>query len=280
MTNEWLEFQAYTKTPVYKCEGKRDLSFLGRFTLQTLTEYDGMGRILTIIARGYLFHGKEGNILKEDPYDRIEYARKALCSWCSVPDKNKSSEPQIDFGNLSDEFPELVNEKGEGWFYRHVKQVISFTKKNEELVSKKTAEKVAELSKNFTRSWSKKVRQLQVPLFALNTKLAWTLRFDDIIADALELGPLCCKMIIPPPELLERIPKIELPGDAPLNVIFDVVSYIVANRKSEDSFVVLPVANFDCYYRNTNFSKKYISKLPKNLIQREVSNGVCRVKIV
>ena len=31
---------------------------------------------------------------------------------------------------------------------------------------------------------------MQVPAFALNTKGAWILRFDDILADALELGPL------------------------------------------------------------------------------------------
>ena len=31
---------------------------------------------------------------------------------------------------------------------------------------------------------------MQASPFALNTKGAWVLRFDDIIADALEIGPL------------------------------------------------------------------------------------------
>ena len=31
-------------------------------------------------------------------------------------------------------------------------------------------------------------RKYQVPIFAFNTKGAWTLRFDDILADALEAG--------------------------------------------------------------------------------------------
>ena len=36
----------------------------------------------------------------------------------------------------------------------------------------------------------KKVRQLQVPILALNTKATWALRLDDILAEALELGAL------------------------------------------------------------------------------------------
>ena len=33
MTNEWEEFQAYTTQPVYTASGKRDTTYLGRFTL-------------------------------------------------------------------------------------------------------------------------------------------------------------------------------------------------------------------------------------------------------
>lgn len=32
MLNEIEEFKAYTDKPVYKCSGKRDFSFLGRFS--------------------------------------------------------------------------------------------------------------------------------------------------------------------------------------------------------------------------------------------------------
>ena len=51
MTNEWLEFQAYIKKPTYSAESKHDLSYLGRFTFKTITDFEGFGRILTIIAR-------------------------------------------------------------------------------------------------------------------------------------------------------------------------------------------------------------------------------------
>ncbi len=33
----------------------------------------------------------------------------------------------------------------------------------------------------------KKVGQMQTPGFALNTRMAWALRFDDVLTDALEL---------------------------------------------------------------------------------------------
>ena len=62
MTNEWLEFQAYIKKPSYSAESKHDLSYLGRFTFKTITDFEGFGRILTIIARGYLFHDQDGSL--------------------------------------------------------------------------------------------------------------------------------------------------------------------------------------------------------------------------
>ena len=73
---------------------------------------EGVTHVLTIIARGYSFHGREGNILPE-PRDYIEYARRALCAWCSVPDGKKAApkeERQIrsESRELHREFPELV----------------------------------------------------------------------------------------------------------------------------------------------------------------------------
>jgi hypothetical protein len=125
MTNEWLEFQAYTKKPTYSAANKHDLSYLGRFTFKTIIDFEGFGRILTVIARGYLFHNQDGSLRGGNPYERVEYARNALCAWCSVPDKNED-EPFTNFGALSSDFPEIVNAKGEGWYYRHVQNILKF----------------------------------------------------------------------------------------------------------------------------------------------------------
>ena len=277
MTNEWREFKAYTEKQKYSAASKHDLSYLGRFSFKTITDFEGLGRILTILARGYIFHNKNGSLIAEDPYTRVEYARNALCAWCSIPDKNADT-PFVNFGELFADFPELVNSKGEGWYYRHIQNIIKFVRKNPDAVSEKAKNTVAGISKGFKAEWKKKVRQLQVPIFALNTKAAWGLRFDDIITDALELGALRTEEYILSPEKYSTLKDFDLNG-VPLEVVCDVVAYCEANKNDDSDWVVLPVANFDCYYGNTNFSKKWLSKIPDAILTREVSNGVSRVKV-
>ena len=277
MTNEWLEFKAYTEKPKYSSESKHDLSYLGRFSFKTITDFEGFGRILTVIARGYIFHNGNGSLIADDSYNRVEYARNALCAWCSIPDKNED-EPFVNFAELSTDFPELVNSKGEGWYYRHIQNIIKFVKKNPDTVSEKAKNTVAGISKGFKAEWKKKVRQLQVPIFALNTKAAWGLRFDDILADALELGALRTEEYILSPEKYSTLKSIDLNG-VPLEVVCDVAAYCEANKTDTTDWVVLPVANFDCYYGNTNFSKKWLSKIPDTILTREVSNGISRVEV-
>ena len=59
-------------------------------------------------------------------------------------------------------------------------------------------------------------------------------------------------------------------------MICDVVAFYEANKTEASDWVVLPIANFDCYYGNTNFSKKWLSKISDIILTREVSNGVSR----
>ena len=275
MTNEWAEFKAYTEQPTYTAVRKTDTTYLGRFTFDMITEFSGFGRVLTIIARGYLFHDMDGATLDGNPYDRIDVARNALCAWCSFPDKKKSSEPPVDFRELSADFPELVDENGKGWFYRHIRSVIRFVKANPDKVSKSAFKKCENLSVGFTTQWKKRVRQLQVPIFALNTKGAWTLRFDDIIADALDAGPLRTADYIFPEKVKEYLETINTNG-VPKEVIAELIRYYLANKQNDNDWVVLPVANFDAYYSNNTFSKKWLAKTPKMLIKREGRHGVCR----
>ena len=278
MTNEWLEFKAYTDQPTYIVARKTDTTYLGRFTFDMITDFSGFGRILTTIARGYLFHDKDGRVL-DNPYERIEKARNALCAWCSVPDKKKSSDPPVDFRELSADFPELIDENGKGWFYRHIKSVIRFVKANPDKVSKSAYKKCENLSVGFTSQWKKRVRQLQVPIFALNTKGAWTLRFDDIIADALEAGALRTEKY-PLPETVSKQLEVTDTNGVPKEVIVELIRYYLANKSDDTDWVVLPVANFDAYYGNNNLSKKWLAKIPKSLIFKENRHGVCRYKVV
>ena len=79
MLNEWEEFLQYTSLVTYIATGKRDTTYLGRFTFDTLMDFEGLARVLTIIARGYLFHQRDGS-LADKPRDRIDHARRALCA--------------------------------------------------------------------------------------------------------------------------------------------------------------------------------------------------------
>ena len=275
MTNEWLEFKAYTDKPTYFSSGKWDFSYLGRFSLKTILELEGLGRILTVIARGYLFHDKDGSILKDDAYTRMDYAKNALCARCRIDTKDNAD---VNFAHLSGKFPELVSETGEGWFYSHIKGIAEFAKKKPSIISANSMKTISKFSKDFKKMWVKKVKQMQIPPFALNTKGAWILRFDDIIADALELGALRTEETQLPQQIKEKLESMDL-NDVPYDVVSEVICFCIANKKENTEWVHLPVANFDCYYSNTNFSKKWLSKIPDTILERELASGVSRVKL-
>ena len=72
LTNEWLEFKAYTDTPVFLAESKQSTAFIGRFTVRMIKQNKGFNRIFTILARGYLFHNADSTLRTDDPYARTE----------------------------------------------------------------------------------------------------------------------------------------------------------------------------------------------------------------
>lgn len=276
MLNEIKEFEAYTGKMSYSAAGKRDTAWLGRFTFGTLLDFEGMGRILTIIARGYLFQG--GN----DPYENIEYARNALCAWCSIPEKTKKAPktetaPKVNFGHLSAQFPELVDEKGSGWFHRHVKNVIKFARKHPDLVSKPNQKNAEKLAKGFTIQWKNKLKQMQVPAFAVNTKGAWILRFDDILADALEQGPLQNYEISLSQQVIDSL-KAHTPKGFPDTLLPMLMGYYLAHGGETEEWVILPVSAVDAYYGSSTFSRKK-NQLPRDIFEHKESYGICKFKM-
>ena len=118
-----------------------------------------------------------------------------------------------------------------------------------------------------------------MPIFALNTKGAWTIRFDDIIADALEAGPLRTEEYPLSDEIVAGISGINTLPVKP-QVAVDLVRYYYANKTEETDWVVLPVANFCAYYGSMTFEKTYLAALPKELFIREYKCGVSRYKVV
>ena len=282
MLNEWREFLDYTRPVEYQASGKKDTTWLGRFTFEALRDFSGMNRILTILARGFLFHASDGTQLPGDPRERIAFAHDGLCAWCSIPEgEGKEKEDwqhRTDFASLHKQFPNLVDVEGCGWFSRHFHRAMQFAAEHPKLVRKNYADCASQLDKNFDRVWRSKVLQYQTMALSTSTEGAWTIRFDDMVADALELGPLRCMDIKLPAELMKRL-ELVCPEKLPANVLPTLVAYYLANRLEDSDWVVLPVTNFDCYFGDTNFGRKYLNQLPQTVIERSNSFGVSRYRV-
>lgn len=167
---------------------------------------------------------------------------------------------------------------GGGWFYRHVHAVEQFILQHSDAVRKNMAEKAAAL-RRFDEAWRKKVIQYQIPIFSPTTDGQWTLRFDDVIAEALELGPLRSTEAELPTELVEKLKAVQ-PKGVPLEVLTTLVAYYMANRQEDTDWVPLPVANFDACFGSKTFSKKYLKAIPPEIMERTFTGyGVSRYRV-
>ena len=279
---EWQECMLYLHFPKYVCSDPRDYGYMGGFHIGMFKQLVGFQRILTLIARRYLFHTATGTLAEGDPYSRIEYARKALLAWCSVVSDAKC-EPKVCFAELHDDFPELVTKTGNGWLIRHFQHIVKMIRNDEdELFDEKTVSIYNGLSRGFKQQWKNKVQQMQVPIFQTNTKAAWGLRFDDILAEALDAGPLRTEPIVLPEKLQARL-AIEAEALSPrmLEVTEAVLRYLYANRQPDTEWVVFPVCNFNARWGTESFEKKWKSKIPTSLVAFQTCSGsLARAKIV
>ena len=282
MLNEWQEFLDYTEPVEYRASSKKDTTWLGRFTFEALRDFSGMNRIFTILARGFLFHASDGTLLSGAPRERLDLAHDGLCAWCSIPERDSNPKEEwqhhTDFAPLHAQFPKLVDEEGWGWFSRHFHRAMRFALEHPDLVHKNYADSAGRLDKLFDQEWHNKVLQYQTKSLSTLTEGAWTIRFDDVIADALELGPLRRTELELPEKLVAQLEQVR-PEKMPSNVLPTLVAYYLANRSGDSNWVVLPVTNFDCYFGNTNFGRKYLNQLPQEVIERSNSFGISRYRV-
>ncbi len=278
MTNEYNEFLSYTAAPTYSVKSKKDNSFLGRFTMDMIMENYGFARIFAILARGYLF-ASDG-----DPYDRTELARRALCAWCSIPDK-KNATPKAewqyksDFRELHGEFPKLVDENGGGWYYRHLHGIVDFINANRDKVGK-SMHKIADNIEKLEDAWRKKVVQYQIPIFSEGTNGDLILRFDDVIADALELGALRSESIMLTESQMSWLEAIT-PKSVPLKVTQTLLEYYLANKPTDSDWCVFPITNIEAYLGSSALNKIYLKELNGTFMtKKENASGVSLYRII
>ena len=275
MINEREEFLSYINFPQYTSHSKTDYGYIGRFTLKMFEDLIGFERVLTILARGYMFD-EEGNA-------NIKRAEKAIRAWCSVPDK-KNAKPLedwqyiTDFRSLHDEFPELVDKNGKGWLYRHIANIAAYVKKNPNKVSQAAIKKTNDYLKDFEKAWRRKVEQFHTSIYDVNTINGWIIRFDGIISDAIELGPLREEEVEIPDSILhklrEMIPENCIEGATVL------IKYYIANRQPDTDWVVISHINLDGYLGYGTFTKKLLATIPEDILIRSTNHGVNRYKIM
>ena len=275
MINEREEFLSYINFPEYSSKSKQDYSYLGRFTLEMFEDLTGFNRVLTIIARGYMFDG-EGNA-------DISRAEKAIRAWCSVPDK-KNTKPLedwqyiTDFRVLHDEFPELVDKNGRGWLCRHIANIVSYVKKNPDKVSQAAIKKTNDYLKDFEKAWRRKVEQFHTSIYDTDTINGWIIRFDGIISDAIELGPLREEEVKIPDSILHKLHEI-LPENC-IEGVTVLIKYYIANRQQDTDWVVISHINLDGYLGYGTFTKKLLATIPEDILIRSTNHGVNRYKIM
>lgn len=273
MLNEVQELKDYTQTPDYT--GK---NILGRFTVESIRDFLGFERIFTIIARYFLF-------CSGDPYENVDCARRALCAWVSIPDDDKDingweGKFTTCFAELHEEFPDLVDAEGNGWYIRHIHAISDLTRQEPKKAKANVKKYLVEKLLEFEAKWRDKVRQFQIPIFLEGTEAIWQVRFDDVIANALTLGPLReMEAELTEQQMEKLLPFVQ--GEVKLEHLTTLVAYYLANKPEDSDWVVLPSTNFNCYFGSTVFSKKVLKAVTGTLIQRsDTAYGSGRYRVL
>jgi len=284
MTNEWLEFKTYTDTPVFLAENKQSTAFIGRFTVRMIKQNKGFSRMFTVLARGYLFHNADGTLRTDDPYTRIEEARRFLCAWCSLPYEavtNKALKFHTSFPELHSEFPDIVDENGAGWYYRYLHSLSYYIKKNKDNVTKKLhcfAEK--KTLKAIEGTWANKLIQYQYSIYNNRSSADFPLLFDTAIADALVLGPLHTEAVVLSDEALDKIRSYH--ADAKTErLMITLAEYYIANKEPDSEWVIIPRTNISAYLGSATYMESYEGKIPDGFMEKKPEmGGVSAVRIV
>ena len=276
MTNEWLEFKAYTDTPVFFADSKQSTSFMGRFSTTIIKKNKGFNRIFTILARGYLFHNADGTLRADEPYEKTEEARRFLCAWCSLPYeavKNKALKFHTSFPELHSEFPSIVDENGAGWYYRYLHSLSDYTRKNKSDITKKLhcfAEK--KTLKAIEDKWSRKLIQFQYSVYNDRSSADFPLLFDTAIADALVLGPLRTEAVVLSDETLDKIRSYN--ADAKTErLMITLTEYYIANKEPDCDWVIMPRTNISAYLGSASYMEMYESRIPEGFMEKKPEMG-------
>ena len=61
--------------------------------------------------------------------------------------------------------------------------------------------------------------------------------------------------------------------------VSDLIAYYHVHKEDDCDWVVLPVTSFDMYYGGSYFSKRILSTIPEEILERQNHTGTCRYRI-
>ena len=174
----------------------------------------------------------------------------------------------------------MVDENGCGWYIRHIGAISNLAEQSPKKVKAGVRTLFPEKLPEYENQWRKKVRQFQIPIFQESTDAVWQIRFDDIIANALTLGPLR-EMAA---DVTEQQKEKLLPyaqGEVKPEHLTTLLAYYLANRPEDSEWVVLPVSSFNNYFGSTVFSKQVLKAVTGTVIQRsDMAYGSVRYRVM
>lgn len=178
MLNEYLELEAYVKNPESDKPRIQPNYFTGTF--EGTCELNGLEQILTTIARGYLFSYCPREY---DIDDKVKNACYILRKWCGFA-YDDGKELQRDNSILAwfKDYP-----KADGWLKTYWMHHFDRKKKKDSKNDKKMSS-VKQVSKKVL--WGKVEEKWNKSLNNIYDYQALKITYKDIIASALELGPL------------------------------------------------------------------------------------------
>ena len=88
---------------------------------------------------------------------------------------------------------------------------------------------------------------------------------------------LCQEDDYDPEELRHRVEK--WAGKKATPYVCDLIAYYHAHRTEVCDWVILPVTSFDMYYGGSYFSKRILSTIPEEILERQNHTGTCRYRI-
>jgi len=155
---------------------------------------------------------------------------------------------------------------------------VAEIKKNPDKVSQAAIKKTNEYLKDFEKAWRRKVEQFHTSIYDTDTINGWIIRFDGIISDAIELGPLREEEVKIPDSILHKLHEM-LPENC-IEGVTVLIKYYIANRQPDTDWVVISHINLDGYLGCGTFTKKLLATISEDILIRSTNHGVNRYKIM